>query len=88
MGVTALVKLKFVPAKLDTDLVLIQNLDALKDMMQAIQFKEANDIASAREYELSAIRELNLELNDQTPLDQTPVSMQPFNGLSFANRCF
>lgn len=87
-GVTALVKLKFIPAKLDTDLVLIQNLDALKDMMQAIKFKEANDIGAAREYELAAIRELNLELADETPNAQIAVSAQPFNGLNFGNRCF
>jgi len=86
--ITALVKLKYIPAKLDSDLVLIQNLDALKDMMQAIKFKEANDIKSAREYEASAIRELNLELADENPIDQVTVSVEPFNGINWTNNCY
>jgi hypothetical protein len=87
-SVLALVKLQFIPAKVDTDLVLIQNLDALKAMMQAIKLREANDLASAKEFEIMAIRELNLELADMTPDDQVPITIEPFQGRAFANQVF
>jgi len=77
----ALVKLRFVPVKVDTDLVLIQNLDALKALMQAIKFGEAGDLANKRAYEADAIRELNLELQDSQPVDQIPIEVEPFNGV-------
>jgi hypothetical protein len=76
----ALVKVRFIPAKVDNDLVLISNLDALKDMMQSIKFREAGDTRAANEYEASAIRELNMELSDQNTEDNFSVSNEPFRG--------
>lgn len=61
-SIVALVKLKFIAAKHDTDLVLIENLDALKDQMQSIKEREARNVELAQELEASAIRELNLDL--------------------------
>ena len=81
-GAVALVKLKYVPAKTDKDLVLIENLDALKFMIQCIKAEEASTRDDARQWELDAIRELNLDLRDQMPEDQTPVSNNPFSGIS------
>ena len=79
-SVVALVKLKFVPARYDSDLVLIDNLDALKLMMQCCKLEEAGDRTAARQYEQDAIRELNLQLADQSPLDQMPVTINTFSG--------
>lgn len=87
-AVLALVKLQFVPASADTDLVLIQNLDALKDFIQSIKAKEANNTELAAQFEASAIRELNLELQDAQADDQLPVSIEPLKGYAFGNRCF
>lgn len=87
-NVVALVKIKYISVKVDTDLVLIQNLDALKLMMQCVKFEEAGERSQARACEADAIRELNLELADETPQDQIPVSVEPFNGMSFNQRCF
>ena len=89
MSVTALVKLKFIPAVVGTDLVLIQNLEALKLMCQSIKFAESGDRRNALAYEADAIRELNLELNDDSPLSEIPVTMNPFSGTSIGTqRCF
>lgn len=88
-SVIALVKLKFIPASVGTDLVLIQNLDALKLMVQAIKFSEAGDRTSAQAYEADAIRELNLELRDESPIEEMPVSFGEFaNNRIGQQRCF
>lgn len=84
-SVLALVKLKYIEAKVDADLVLIDNLDALKLMMLCIKHEEAGDRQTARAYELDAIRELNLQSQDVTPDDQIPVQIEPFSatGIGF-----
>jgi hypothetical protein len=74
-GALALVKLAFVPVIDDNDLVIIQNQDALKLQIQSILASEANDFEMQRQYEVEAIRELNLELRDITPEETTPVSL-------------
>ena len=80
-GVIALVKLAFVAARVDNDLVLIQNLDALKDMMQSIKCAEANDLEGAVNFEAKAIRELNRELEDEVPQDQIAMVDMTFGGM-------
>lgn len=88
-SVTALVKLRYVPAIYDTDLVLIDNLDALKLMIQCIRYEEAGERAQARAAEADAIHELNLQLNDAFPVEQTPVGNGVFAGTCVGiQRCF
>lgn len=77
-GVVALVKLKFIPVEVDTDVVLIQNIDALKRLIQSIRFGEQGKYTIARNFETDAVRELNLELRNDNPVEQTPVRLQPF----------
>lgn len=77
-SVEAMVKLEFIPVKYDTDLVQISNLDALSDMMLAIKYSNAGEAAMAKDFESKAIRELNLELNNRFPNEQTPVEINPF----------
>lgn len=76
--ITALVKLAFVPAIYNDDLVIIENQDALRDMIIAIRKKEQGDITSSIIYEKSAIRELNFETQQRWPYEQTSVSFRPF----------
>ncbi len=76
--VTALVKLAFQPVVSDNDLVLIDNIAAIKLMIYAIRKEDAGDSAAASEYEAKAIHELNLQLRDKIPLDQVPVSVMSF----------
>lgn len=80
LNVAALVKLKFVPARFPNDLVLVDNLDALKMMIQSIKFREAGDFSGSRESELACMRELNLDLDDVSPANQIVVSDQAFSG--------
>lgn len=87
-SVVALVKLQFVPAKVDTDLVLIENLDALKLMMQSLKEREARNLELAKEFEADAIRELNLDLWNRDQENQIPVSMGETNGMTFSQQCF
>src|SRR5207253_7734003 len=48
-SVMALAKLRFVPVVADTDLVLIECLDALKDYISSLKFREAGDATNANE---------------------------------------
>lgn len=76
--VDALVKLEFTPAVNDTDLVLIENLDALKSMVQSIRKKEAGQVQVAAALEGDAIHDLNLQLRDKFPNTQTPANVMPY----------
>lgn len=73
----ALVKLSFVPVVSDSDWLMIDNFDALKFMIQAIQMEEANDEDTARIKLLKAVDELNMELRDKSPDAQTMVRVNP-----------
>lgn len=90
-SVVALVKLKHVPIKVDTDLVLIDNLQALKYAIQAIKFDEANDFQNGRASLMFAVDELNNQLKDANPEWQVPAEFgelgQNQHTLGF-QRCF
>lgn len=64
--ITANVKLDFIPARNDTDFLVIGNLPAIKDMCQSIRKKENNLLAESAAWEQSAKYELNMELNHRT----------------------
>ena len=76
--ISALVKLAYVPVVYPDDEVLIENLDALRDMMFSIKKKEAGDLASAAALERSAMRELNYEMRTRFPDEQFIVNFKPF----------
>lgn len=76
----ALVKLRFVPVKTGTDLVLVDNLDALKEMIQSVKLGEAGNPEEAAKFEARALRELNMGLRNGGD-DSIPVSVEPFNGV-------
>lgn len=86
LSAVAIVKCRYVPVASANDVVLIENVDALKEMMQSVKFAEAGDTDSADKYEARAIRELNLDLDNAQPIDQMPVSVEPFNGMGFGSQ--
>lgn len=88
LSVIAMIKLRFVPIIADTDLVLINDVEALKNFFQSSRLGESGDIAGKREYEKEAIRALNLKQKDDRPDEQMPVQVEPFSGLHFHNRTF
>lgn len=86
-GVLALVKLAYVPIVTDQDLVLIDNIDAIKLMCQAIKLREAGDNQGGDKKEQDAIRELNLSLQDQDA-DTVPIDFGEIpNGIG-RQHCF
>jgi len=83
--ITALVKLGFVPVVNPNDLVLIENVDAIRDMVMAIKAKEAGDLNTATTHELNAFRELNYQMRDRFPIEQFTTDFRPF-GAANLNR--
>lgn len=84
--ITALVKLAYIPVVNDDDLVLIENVDALRDMVMSIKKKESGDVPGSRLMEQSAFRELNFELRNRVPDEQFVLTFRPFGNDSLAGR--
>jgi hypothetical protein len=76
--IKGLVKLQFVPVRHDTDLVQIENIDAVALMIQGIRAREGTKPQTADSMEAAAVRELNLELRNRFPVEQTPITINPF----------
>lgn len=73
--ITALVKLRHIKVVSDSDLVIIQNEYALKDMIQSLQYRESGDVSQSVSFEGSAFRELNFELRNSVPKDSINVTI-------------
>lgn len=80
--ISALVKMQYVPFYNDNDVVGIDCEDAIRDMIISIREKEQGDIKSSQEYELSAFRELNLQLKTRYPREQFVSNFRPFGSAS------
>lgn len=80
-----LVKLKFVPALVDEDFILISNLDALALGISALQLEQANDDAGAEIKWQKSIREMNMELRDKNPGSTTVIRVDA--GCCITNPC-
>jgi hypothetical protein len=87
-SVVALVKLRFIAAQFDSDLVIVDNLDALKYEVQSVRAQEAGDLQLAKGYETAAIAELNRDLQDNFDEDTFSASNEVFGGATLSNRCF
>jgi hypothetical protein len=68
-SIVALVKLRFIPVQVDTDLVLINSIAALKLAVQAIKFEEASEDERAFSKWTAAIHELNIQLENDFPME-------------------
>jgi hypothetical protein len=75
---TALVKLAFIPVKHDDDQVLIENEDALVNMILSIRNKEQQNVTAAMQFETLAFRELNYEMRTRFPDEQFNMNFKPF----------
>ncbi len=74
----ALVKLKFTPVVADSDVVMIENLNALALFIKGMRAIEANDIQGGLALQAVAVKELNLQQTDLTPDNQIPIRINPF----------
>jgi hypothetical protein len=81
LGIFALVKLRFIPVEVDADMVLIDNLDALKYMVQSIRYGEAGDVNNQEAFKALAVKEGNLDIWNEQTEDQVPVISATFNGM-------
>jgi hypothetical protein len=73
--VEILSKLQFIPVVADTDVVQIDNIPAIKLMVQAIRLEEAGDDDGAAKKQVLAIKELNRQLRNKLPIDQIPIDV-------------
>lgn len=76
--VTLLAKQQFVPVVANTDIVQIDNLEAIGTMIQSLKCRVASDPDGAVKFKLLAIKNLNNQLRDHFPDDQIPVQVNPF----------
>lgn len=74
--IEALVKLAFIPVSAPRDFLLVDDLDALTFMVQALKAEQADDNAGAETLIMKSIRELNFTDRDKNPDNQTPVRMR------------
>jgi hypothetical protein len=84
-NIEALVKLEFIPVVNPRDFLLLDNLDALNFMVQALKSEEAGDKQAAEASILMAVRELNFELRDKNADDQMPVRVNSVIGRKIKN---
>lgn len=75
--ITFLAKLRHIPVVADTDIVQIDNIPALKLMIQAIRLEESGNDQEAAAKQALAIKELNRALADKLPLNQIPIRVAP-----------
>lgn len=75
-SVVALIKMDFIPVVADTDIIQIDNLQALKTMVMSIKAMEAEDPDKSERLEASSVRELNLEIRNKLPNSQIPIQVQ------------
>lgn len=68
--ISCLVKLKFIPVYNDNDIVLIDNEDAIRDMILSLREKEQGNIEGSMALEASALRELNHQMESRFPDEQ------------------
>lgn len=80
-SVLALVKLEFIPVRCDTDVVLIDNIQAMKFACQSIKKSEAGDFEGAEIYMQKAVHELNMSLQNETTDDQISFKNETFSGI-------
>lgn len=64
--VNVIVKLEYIPARVDTDWLIIPNLEAIRTMIQSMKKREDNLELESLALEKAAIRELNHELRTHT----------------------
>ena len=72
--------------KHDDDQVLIENEDALVNMILSIRNKEQQNVTAAMQFETLAFRELNYEMRTRFPDEQFNMNFKPFGRDSLARQ--
>lgn len=87
-GVAALVKLEYIPAVADTDLIIVDNPSALKKEIISIIKEEAGELAMSKAYEQDAVHELNRGMENESPDSQFSASNNVLGTAVWRNRSF
>jgi len=84
--ISALVKLGFNSVSQPSDILSLDNLDAIKVMVQSMRSREAGDMQTAQAQEVEAIRRLNMQVETRFPLDQVIAKNETFSGAGIGRR--
>jgi hypothetical protein len=76
MPITALVKIGYSEVSADTDIIPLDNIDAIKSQVQAIKVRESGNNGDG--FERDALRRLVNQVNSRFPLEQFTVKFLPF----------
>jgi hypothetical protein len=87
-GILAMVKLRYIPAAFDTDLILIDNVDALRKMIMSIKAEEAGDFTARQQWEADAVHEMNRDLEDNSPDENFSVADNTIGSRVRCNQVF
>ena len=88
-SVIALVKLARLPIQNPTDLVLINNREALLDGIRAAKLSDAGDVAGSSKLWAAAVEKLNRQLENEDPEYQLTASDNTFGDTeTFCNQAF
>ena len=87
--ITGIAKLDFIPAAVDQDYLLIQNLEALIEETQSVRYSEIDNTSSkgmAQEKHKQAIRLLNGELAHYLGVQQPAIGFSPFGSAKLEDK--
>ncbi len=87
-GVILRVKLKFIPAQVPTDILFVSNEDAIKKMVMSIKEEESGNFEAAKQWEMDAVHEGNLQIADQIPEEQFAVTNNVLGAHTWNQQCF
>lgn len=87
-AIVALVKLKQIPVRVSTDLILIDNVRALLNGIRAAKSEAAGAIDQSQGQWQCAIESLNRSLENSNPDQQFSAKNNVYGGRTFANRMF
>lgn len=84
--ITAIAKLELIPAQVDSDYLLLQNLEALVEESQSVRLSEIDGASAkqeSRERHNAAVQLLNSELIHFLGKNEPAISFKPFGSASF-----
>lgn len=88
-SIIALVKLKFIPVSVPSDLIPLNSRGAIKLGIMAWKREDAGDLAGASQFWASAVETLNRGLEDENPDSELPVQNLIWgDNRTQRNRCF
>lgn len=87
-GVLAMVKLRHIDVAYDNDLLVMDNLDALKMEIMSIKSEESGNFNEKRQWESAAVEVLNRDLEINSPDEEFSASNNTLGPYVRSNRCF